>query len=499
MDAFESTHSFYPTSLTDYDVTLHPQATDFNALDGNLNIDLESFAGHATGSLRPGAALREGDGLADERHSTDISPLGLRKHALPNPHGFDEAYSDVVSNYDQQYLADQPAQEAKTPPLDSEDPLLKFSPPNYHYALLDYSYRAAPVSIEAQLNGMFFNSYSDGPPVAGEEAPPQQQSVTCYRRNLFSIVGSATLPRSLRYIVNDRGEQIPILSTEATLSATESMEGAAVKLISVPFKSGSVPAGTEEKADKDPSGITLDLMGSSEMDSGFVTFPLVWKRLQFRSSTANNGRRKELQQTYSCRVSLIATLSTGQRVSLCDMTTEPIVVRGRSPRAFAAKKEAPTSGSMTSAPRAKPGMARHPTADGTGRVSAVKSEADFNFALADIGVTSDPWNGRVAGGHHGAMTAMPAEPFRMNPNEFLAQSSPDISRYTPGVHVNVPAPVNLSLTDDDVIHPSPGMSGKTEASRKMPRLANAGRPVSFSLGSSQNHNENDDADDPLYE
>jgi hypothetical protein len=65
----------------------------------------------------------------------------------------------------------------------------------------------------------------------------------------------------------------------------------------------------------------------------------------WRSATANNGRRKELQQHFVLHLKVTGTLSNGTKAVLTESTTAPIVVRGRSPRNFQARKEIPLLGS----------------------------------------------------------------------------------------------------------------------------------------------------------
>ena len=62
-------------------------------------------------------------------------------------------------------------------------------------------------------------------------------------------------------------------------------------------------------------------------------------------ATANNGRRKELQQHFVLHLKVMGTLSNGSKIVLTEATTAPIVVRGRSPRNFQARKEIPLLGS----------------------------------------------------------------------------------------------------------------------------------------------------------
>ncbi|EGY17778.1 VIB-1 protein [Verticillium dahliae VdLs.17] len=82
-----------------------------------------------------------------------------------------------------------------------------------------------------------------------------------------------------------------------------------------------------------------------DADGEYAVYPIGWRRLQFRIATANNGRRKELQQHFVLHLKVVGTLTNGNKVVLTEATTSPIVVRGRSPRNFQARKEIPLLGS----------------------------------------------------------------------------------------------------------------------------------------------------------
>lgn len=177
--------------------------------------------------------------------------------------------------------------------------------------------------------------------------PPE---LTCYRRNLFQITGSVTLPRSLQYVITESGERVSIISQELTVSATESVEGSSVKIISVPWKTpaNGQPPAPEDKVEREPSSIALDHAANSDVDAEYSVYPIAWKRLQFRVATANNGRRRELQQHFTIRLSVVAHLSDGSKMNLIDALSGHIVVRGRSPRNFLPRKDVPLSGSRAS-------------------------------------------------------------------------------------------------------------------------------------------------------
>lgn len=252
-----------------------------------------------------------------------------------NPSYQDFHYDSTVQQDPQEQLA------PESTSIDRDDELLSFQPTTYPFALLDSSLQRTSLSLNARLHGMFFMA---DPPSAlspfPSMAPPE---LTCYRRNLFQVTGSVMLPRTLRYILTERGDRIPIVAQELTMSATESVEGGTVKLISVPWKTpiNSPPIPPEDKTEKEPTVIPVDLMSHHDPGVEFVTCPFAWKRLQFRIATANNGRRKELQQHFVARLKLVATLSSGDRVTIAEARSAAIVVRGRSPRNFQQRKDLP--------------------------------------------------------------------------------------------------------------------------------------------------------------
>ncbi|KAI4162856.1 MAG: hypothetical protein LQ342_003573 [Letrouitia transgressa] len=257
--------------------------------------------------------------------------------------------------------------------IDRDNKLLSFQMPTYNFTLLDYSLRRTSVSLTAQLHGMFFMAepQSSSPP---DTSRPSTE-LTCYRRNLFQITGSITLPRMLRYIVTERGERIPIVGQELHISATESVEGHPVKLISVPWKTPVSNSQTtpEDKTEKEPSSIPLDTMSNQDMDADYATFPIAWKRLQFRIATANNGRRKELQQHFVVRLKVVATLATGAKVSICEARSGAIIVRGRSPRNFQQRKDHPVGGTGSNRKPAQPSLTPHSTSDSAHQIKLEKS------------------------------------------------------------------------------------------------------------------------------
>ncbi|KAI9756118.1 MAG: RNA polymerase III C11 subunit [Chaenotheca gracillima] len=403
---------------------------------------------------------------------------------------------------------------AESPAVEGDDKLLSFSAPKYNYNLLDFSGRTVFLSMSAQLHGMFFLAESPWAAPGEASAPPTE--LTCYRRNLFQITGSMTMPRALNSILTDQGEQHPMVGLELAISATESVEGNSVKIISVPWKTPAAnTAVPEDKTEKEPPPLPLDLTNVPEQDSNFATFPIAWKRLQFRIATANNGRRKELQQHFVVRLRLMATLSSGGKVPICETNSGAIIVRGRSPRNFQTRKDLPLGGGTSSSrrgtnqsstqPQRTPttaGSNSQPSGDPLKSPSGPPAPPRFKYERGDLQLPSGllEWSHSTVQ-QTGPLTALPTGSFnaassfpKTSPAQY-AQSTPDFSRHSPQqLHNGRPAappsqapsaPISLSLTDDDVspldarrntaggsISSSGGRSSETTTAKnsKLPRL-----------------------------
>lgn len=369
------------------------------------------------------------------------------------------------------------------------------------------AYRRLSLSLTAQLHGMFF--LAESPWASTSDAANQPTELTCYRRNLFQISGTLMLPRGLRYIVTDQNEQIPIMSQELAISATESVEGNPVKIISVPWKTPAAGApAVEDKTEKEPPSIPLDLMGGQEVDEAFVTFPISWKRLQFRIATANNGRRKELQQHFIIHLKLMATLANGAKVAVCEVTSGAIIVRGRSPRNFQSRKDIAISqsgGSVrnrsnnhTSGNHQPAQPSRNSNAGSQAGGTIPKQEPHsapldmpphpFHYDPSDLQVSPDFFEWKIPSGanHTGAMTALPHDyaanfsPQGAGPGGGYAHSSPDLTR-PPPPRSTPQAPINLSLTDDEPIKKASASPSDSHKAKKTP-LQPLQRPPSFSIG-----------------
>ena len=194
--------------------------------------------------------------------------------------------------------------------------------------------------MTAELYGMFFVAED----VFGADATGRPLELTCYRRNLWQCSGQITLPRVIRNIVNEQGQHIQIFELLASIAAIESIEGKATEIISIPWKNANPQGGDDSKSVTAPPTITLDITSGQELDAHRISLPVSWKRLQFKHATANNGRRKGLQQHYVVKISLIGKTQTGELVKIAEIQSGPVIVRGRSPRNFDSRKDVPLTG-----------------------------------------------------------------------------------------------------------------------------------------------------------
>jgi len=251
-------------------------------------------------------------------------------------------YGEVVQDF-REDMTDPPK-----PSINQDHRLLSFTKLPEKHTIVDHHGRVQQLELSAQIHGMFFLSEMTTPSGEGLLVQPE---LTCYRRNLFQISGTITTPRGPLSVITERGERVAIISMEVTISASESVDGHAVKLIVIPWKTpppNSPEVGPGQEHEPAPIPILACEEGGSNVNSDFSVYPIAYRRLQFRIATANNGRRRELQQHFTLHLNVVATLGNGSKINVCETSTAPIVVRGRSPRNFQARKEIPLVGSSSS-------------------------------------------------------------------------------------------------------------------------------------------------------
>lgn len=239
---------------------------------------------------------------------------------------------------------------ANNEPFNNESPeqeegvdnkLLGFSTPIFSSQIIDDTGNFAEANMSAELLGMFFVAED----VFGGENTGRPLELTCYRRNLWQCSGQITLPRHLTHTINEQGQQLPVFELAASISAMESIEGKPTEIISIPWKSS---ASEDTRSPAAPPKIPLDLSSGQELDHDRISLPVSWKRLQFKHATANNGRRKGLQQHYLVQINLLSKMENGEFVKIAEIQSGPVIVRGRSPRNFDSRKDVSVSGDKKS-------------------------------------------------------------------------------------------------------------------------------------------------------
>ncbi|KAG6013963.1 hypothetical protein E4U54_006058 [Claviceps lovelessii] len=237
--------------------------------------------------------------------------------------------------------------EEESSPQELDNKLLGFSDPITNLTLVDDTGQFADVNMSAELYGMFFVAEDV---FGGGDSTGRPLELTCYRRNLWQCSGQITLPKSLAHLMDEHGRRFSVDELSASITAVESIEGKPTEIINIPWKSSNNPqaanagAGEEAKVAGPPPHIPLELSTAQEVDATRVTLPVSWKRLQFKHATANNGRRKGLQQHYLVQINLMAKSKGGEMIKIAHVQSGPVIVRGRSPRNFDSRKDVPLTG-----------------------------------------------------------------------------------------------------------------------------------------------------------
>lgn len=79
------------------------------------------------------------------------------------------------------------------------------------------------------------------------------------------------------------------------------------------------------------AGGNLNLIGMGPNSDDVATF----ERLQFKTATANNGKRQSQQQFYEIVIDLFANTHNQKAIRVATICSVPLVVRGRSPGHYA--------------------------------------------------------------------------------------------------------------------------------------------------------------------
>ncbi|RQM05695.1 hypothetical protein DH86_00003786 [Scytalidium sp. 3C] len=415
-----------------------PENEDLGAFDHDLNFDSEN--------------------ILDDVHSHMPTIPFTPTYELHD--GFSATFEDPFSYqsgpFDNLLETSNPTQtETVTNDLDTK--LLGFGTPIMKSTVLDDRGQTWP-SMNAELYGMFFVAED----VFAGENTGRPMELTCYRRNLFQISGTVTLSRSIANVLNEQGKPVPIYELAATLSAVESIEGKATEIISVPWKTANAPPTSEDKSGASPPKWPLDLSMNPELDPLVVSIPIAWKRLQFKHATANNGRRKGLQQHYVVQINLMATLATGETIKLAEVQSGPIIVRGRSPRNFDSRKDIPLN-EKKSEPKQRTMSDSSATSVKVDPAAIVSTYKYYGTGPLQQSVEIPDWNSSNSSSNNANAIAVPhVDPSSQRPSKKQTLASPthrrppvpnrwksEISPSKTSTNGAVSAPIDLSLADDD--------------------------------------------------
>ncbi|KAK9704123.1 hypothetical protein K7432_010369, partial [Basidiobolus ranarum] len=164
---------------------------------------------------------------------------------------------------------------------------------------------------------------------------------TCYRRNYFqvstafSLIGSNHPPADPECpcIVEIDGVQHTVVQFFLGAAARVSNSDKKIDLIQHTPKRDKGPQTTPlARPIRAGGNVNLSSVGSNQT---IVTF----ERIQFKTATANNGKRRAAQQYYVLVVELLAECENGERYKVASTQSAPLVVRGRSPGHYADSHE----------------------------------------------------------------------------------------------------------------------------------------------------------------
>ncbi|KAI8331200.1 hypothetical protein BC941DRAFT_328515, partial [Chlamydoabsidia padenii] len=179
------------------------------------------------------------------------------------------------------------------------------------------------------------------------------QHWTCYRRNYFQLTGAFTThcnENQVFYIQaqqrnstgdgdnndeesNDTMLMIPLQAFYIQLVANTSDNNQPVELIQLTAKRDKGPQQMPSMLPIQPcgSGLLLHYSHDNSQQQRTVTF----ERLQFKSATANNGKKRATQQYFYLTAQLVAEDVNRYQHVIATTQSSPLVVRGRSPGHYA--------------------------------------------------------------------------------------------------------------------------------------------------------------------
>ncbi|CAG8467406.1 14025_t:CDS:2 [Acaulospora morrowiae] len=157
---------------------------------------------------------------------------------------------------------------------------------------------------------------------------------TCYRRNYFQISSAFSISHpsgetDAPCLIEVDGQFHSVTQFQLGITARVSNSDKKIELVQHTPKRDKGPQMVPAPKPIRPGGnLNLSSVGSN---SNIVTF----ERIQFKTATANNGKRRAAQQYYVIMVDLFAQTDSGEQFRVASTTSAPLVVRGRSPGHYA--------------------------------------------------------------------------------------------------------------------------------------------------------------------
>jgi len=156
----------------------------------------------------------------------------------------------------------------------------------------------------------------------------------CYRRNYFQVSAS--------FIISETTTRTPPPPEKLFIyTAPETpieIAGFCVQLTAEVYGSDRAIVVTQHATKRDKTLKHTDMVRRAIRPGGDITFATVtsdlnttFERLQFKTATLNNGKRRAQQQYYALKAELIAMLDTGDEVVMAEAKSSPLIVRGRGP------------------------------------------------------------------------------------------------------------------------------------------------------------------------
>ncbi|KAI9488753.1 hypothetical protein BDB00DRAFT_846824 [Zychaea mexicana] len=183
---------------------------------------------------------------------------------------------------------------------------------------------------------------------------------TCYRRNYFQV-SSAFSIHGMNHYYADHEPQCLVRSEDGNafypvrrfllgIGARVSNNDKRIELVQHTPKRDKGPQMTPQPKPITAGGnLSMSAVGTNQ---NIVTF----ERIQFKTATANNGKRRAAQQYYICVTDLFAETDHGEQIRIASCQSAPLVVRGRSPGHYTDSQQertvvtAPASGAVVPPP-----------------------------------------------------------------------------------------------------------------------------------------------------